>query len=245
MKYNITGTPMPVLNCMLEPNESMISESGSMSWMSPNMELKTTTNGGVGKVFSRMISGEKMFQNIYTARNGNGSISFASSFPGDIVALNVTPEQEYLVQKTGFLAGTQGVDLSVYLQKNIGAGFFSGEGFILQKISGNGIAFVEVDGSATEIQLAPGQQIIIDTGHLVLAEGTCDIDVKSVKGIKNALFGGVGVFNTVVTGPGKVVLQSMPIIKMANVISKYIKAPSSSSSSGPSGTKIINSLIND
>lgn len=245
MKYNITGTPMPVLNCMLEPNESMISESGSMSWMSPNMELKTTTNGGVGKVFSRMISGEKMFQNIYTARNSNGSISFASSFPGDIVALNVTPGQEYLVQKTGFLAGTQGVDLSVYLQKNIGAGFFGGEGFILQKISGNGIAFVEVDGSATEIQLAPGQQIIIDTGHLVLAEGTCDIDVKSVKGIKNALFGGVGVFNTVVTGPGKVVLQSMPIIKMANVISKYIKAPSSSSSSGPSGTKIINSLIND
>ena len=245
MKYNITGTPMPVLNCMLEPNESMISESGSMSWMSPNMELKTTTNGGVGKVFSRMISGEKMFQNIYTARNSNGLISFASSFPGDIVALNVTPGQEYLVQKTGFLAGTQGVDLSVYLQKNIGAGFFSGEGFILQKISGNGIAFVEVDGSATEIQLAPGQQIIIDTGHLVLAEGTCDIDVKSVKGIKNALFGGVGVFNTVVTGPGKVVLQSMPIIKMANVISKYIKAPSSSSSSGSSGTKIINSLIND
>lgn len=123
MKYNITGTPMPVLNCMLEPNESMISESGSMSWMSPNMELKTTTNGGVGKVFSRMISGEKMFQNIYTARNSNGLISFASSFPGDIVALNVTPGQEYLVQKTGFLAGTQGVDLSVYLQKNIGGRF--------------------------------------------------------------------------------------------------------------------------
>lgn len=227
MKYEITGAPMPVVTCTLDTNESMFNEGGSMCWMTPNMQMQTTSNGGVGKIFSRLISGEKLFQNIYTAVDFPGRISFASSFPGDIVALDITPGKEYIMQKSSFLAATRGVELSVHIQKKLGAGFFGGEGFIMQKLSGSGMAFIEIDGSATEYVLQQGESIVIDTGYLVLAESTCSIDVQTIKGAKNILFGGEGIFNTVVTGPGKIVLQSMPIQKTAMAIYPYLPQPSS------------------
>ena len=221
MRYNITGEPMPVVICDVEANESMITEKGSMVWMSPNMEMQTSA-GGLGKAFGRMFSGESMFQNVYTARGGPGMIAFASSFPGSIRAVDIDPQHPIVVQKSGFLASESGVDLSIFFQKKAAAGLFGGEGFILQKLSGHGTAFLEIDGSAVEYTLQPGQQIVVDTGNLAMLDATCTVDVKSVKGIKNVLFGGEGLFNTVVTGPGRVVLQTMPISNFAMSIASIM-----------------------
>lgn len=222
MQYEIKGAPMPVVICKLQPNESVVCESGSMSWMTNNVEMNTGSNGGVKKILSRMFTGERMFQNQYVAKNCEGLIAFASSFPGDIVPLNINKGEEYIVQKGAFLAGAGNLDLSIYLQKKIGAGLFGGDGFIMQKLSGEGIAFLEVDGSAVEYTLSQGEQMLIDTGYLVMMSGTCKIDIVGVKGVKNVLFGGEGLFNTVVTGPGKIVLQSMPIHKTAMSIYPYL-----------------------
>ena len=221
MRYNITGEPMPVVICDVEANESMITEKGSMVWMSPNMDMQTSA-GGLGKAFGRMFSGESMFQNIYTAKGGPGMIAFASSFPGSIRAVDITPDRPIVVQKSGFLASEAGVELSIFFQKKGMAGFFGGEGFILQKLSGYGTAFLEIDGSAVEYDLQPGQQIVIDTGNLAMLDATCTVDVRTVKGVKNVLFGGEGLFNTVVTGPGRVVLQTMPISNFAMAIASII-----------------------
>ena len=211
MRYNITGEPMPVVICDVEANESMITEKGSMVWMSPNMEMQTSA-GGLGKAFGRMFSGESMFQNIYTARGGPGMIAFASSFPGSIRAVDIDPQHPIVVQKSGFLASESGVELSVFFQKKAAAGFFGGEGFILQKLT----------GSAVEYTLQPGQQIVVDTGNLAMLDATCSVDVRTVKGVKNVLFGGEGLFNTVVTGPGRVVLQTMPISNFAMSIASIM-----------------------
>ena len=226
MKYNIQGEPMPVVICDLESGESMITEKGSMVWMSPNMEMQTSGGGSIGKAFGRMFSGESMFQNFYTAQGGPGMIAFASSFPGAIRAIEVGPGRSVVCQKSAFLASEQGVELSVFFQKKVGAGFFGGEGFIMQKISGRGTAFVEIDGSAVEYELAPGQQMIVDTGNLAMMDETCSIDIQSVKGVKNVLFGGEGMFNTVVTGPGKVVLQTMPLSAFAGSIASVLPSKS-------------------
>lgn len=215
MQYEIKGDTLPVVICHLESDETMVTEKGSMSWMSPNMEMKTSTNGGIGKAFGRMFAGESLFQNFYTARNGEGVIAFASSFPGSIKAFEISPGNEVIFQKRTFLAAEKSVSLSIHFQKKFGSGLFGGEGFILQKLSGNGIAFAEFDGHVVEYELAPKQQIIIDTGYLAAMTASCDIDIQSVPGVKNALFGGEGLFNTVITGPGHVWLQTMPISAVA------------------------------
>lgn len=217
MRYRITGEPMPVVMCMLENGEQMITERGSMSWMSPNMEMQTSA-GGLGKAFGRMFSGESMFQNIYTARGGQGMIAFASSFPGSIRPVEIRPDRPVVAQKSAFLASEPGVQLSVFFQRKLGAGLFGGEGFIMQQLSGAGMAFLEIDGSAVEYELRPGEQMVIDTGYLAMMDATCQMDIVSVKGVKNALFGGEGLFNTVVTGPGRIVLQTMPITNFAGAI---------------------------
>lgn len=221
MKYRIQGEPMPVVICELEAGEKMITESGSMAWMSPNMQMETTS-GGLGKALGRMFSGEKLFQNIYTAKGGPGMISFASSFPGAIRAIEITPGKSVIAQKSAFLAATSGVQLSVHFQKKLGSGLFGGEGFIMQKMSGQGLAFVEIDGSAVEYQLAPGERLIVDTGYLAIADESVQIDVQSVSGVKNVLFGGEGLFNTVLTGPGKVTLQTMPMNQFVGMVASRI-----------------------
>ena len=221
MKYEIQGETAPVVICQLSPGESMVTEKGSMVWMTPNMEMETSA-GGLGKAFGRMFSGESIFQNIYTARDGSGMIAFASSFPGSIRAVEITPDRPIVVQKTAFLASQREVDLSVFFQKKLGAGFFGGEGFIMQKLSGRGTAFLEIDGHAVEYDLAPGQSIVVDTGNLAMMDATCSIDIQTVKGVKNIFFGGEGVFNTVVTGPGRVVLQTMPLTAFAGAIASVL-----------------------
>ncbi len=222
MKYEIVGESMPAVICELQANESMITESGSMAWMSPNMNMSTNAGGSLGRAFGRLFSGESIFQNIYTAQGGPGLIAFASSFPGSIRAVEITPQRPVVVQKSGFLASESSVELSVFFQKKLGAGFFGGEGFIMQKLSGSGTAFLEIDGSAVEYDLAPGQRLVVDTGNLAMMDATCSIDIQSVKGVKNVLFGGEGLFLTVVTGPGKVVLQTMPISGMAAALIPFL-----------------------
>lgn len=221
MEYKIVGEPMPVVLCDLSDGESMITEGGSMVWMSPNLEMATSGGGSLGKAFSRMFSGENIFQNIYTA-HGSGMIAFASSFPGSIRAVEIAPDRPVIVQKSAFLASEMGVDLSIFWQKKLGAGFFGGEGFIMQKLSGRGVAFLELDGSAVEYDLAPGQRMVVDTGHLAMMDATCSIDVQTVKGAKNVFFGGEGLFNTVITGPGHIVLQTMPASALAMSLAPYL-----------------------
>lgn len=222
MRYRIEGTPLPVVICELNAGEQMITERGSMSWMSPNMTMETTSNGGIGKVFGRMFSGEAMFQNRYTAMGGPGMIAFASSFPGTILAVEITPDRPLIVQKSAFLASTTGVELSVFFQKKLSAGFFGGEGFIMQKLTGHGVAFLEIDGYTVEYDLAPGERLIVDTGYLATMDASCSMDIQSVPGVKNMLFGGEGIFNTVIIGPGKIRLQTMPINSVASSIAPFV-----------------------
>ena len=221
MKYEIVGEPTPAVICHLESGESMITESGSMVWMSPNMKMETNAGGSFKKALGRMFSGESIFQNVYTAQGGPGLIAFASSFPGQIKAVEVGPGRTIVAQKDAFLASESGVELSTFFQKKMGAGFFGGEGFIMQKLSGSGTVFLELDGYAVEYELAPGEKMIVDTGNLALMDDTCSIDIESVKGVKNMLFGGEGVFNTVVTGPGKIVLQTMPVSGFAEALRPF------------------------
>ena len=220
MQYSIEGEPLPVVICQLSDGETMITERGAMSWMSPNMRMETV-GGGLGKMFGRAFSGESMFQNHYTAQ-GNGLIAFASSFPGSIKAFEITPGNELICQKSAFLASTSGIELSVFFNKKLGSGFFGGEGFIMQKLSGNGLAFVEFDGYIKEYVLQPGQAMVLDTGYLAAMTATCSMEVQSVPGLKNKFFGGEGFFNTVVTGPGRIWIQSMPISAMAGSLMSFL-----------------------
>lgn len=226
MRYEIEGGNLPVVICYPEAGETLCTEKGAMSWMSQNMKMDTNTGGGIKKAFGRLFSGESIFMNEYTAEGGPGMIAFASSFPGSIIPYQVSPGNSIIVQKRGFLAMEKGLDLSVYFQHKLGGGFFGGEGFIMQKLSGYGTAFVEFDGAVMEYDLAAGQSIVLDTGYLAAMEGTCSMEIQQVAGLKNKLLGGEGFFNTVVTGPGKVYIQTMPINKVAGAITPYIPTSS-------------------
>ena len=220
MQYEIIGGNPPAVLCRLTRGEKLICEAGGMSWMDGVFTMETS-GGGIGKMFGRMFSGESMFTNTYTAQQ-DGEIAFASSFPGQILAINLTPGKSIIAQKKAFLACEPGVEMSVFFQKKFGKGLFGGEGFIMQKFTGSGLVFLEVDGAIKEYVLAPGEKKVMDTGHLVMMDETCKMDIERISGVKNALFGGEGLFNTVVTGPGRIVIQTMPISKAAGVIAGYI-----------------------
>ena len=222
IKYEIEGGSLPVVICYPEDGQTICSEAGAMSWMSPNMIMNTGSGGGVRKVFGRLFSGESMFVNEYTAAAGGGMIAFASSFPGKIIPYHVTEGNGIIVQKSGFLAMEKGLDMSVYFQKRLGNAFFGGEGFIMQKITGNGLVFIEIDGYCKEYELKAGESIIADTGYLAAMTESCTMDIQTVKGFKNVLFGGEGLFHTRITGPGRVYIQSMPIMNMAKRLTPYI-----------------------
>lgn len=221
MRYEIKGGVFPIVVCYLENGEQMITEKGSMVWQSPNVKMETT-GGGLGKMFSKAFSGESMFQNIYTAQGGPGMVTFGSSFPGKILPVEIRPGKEIILQKRAFLAGESSVRMDIHFNKKIGAGFFGGEGFIMQRISGNGVVFVEIDGEIMEYDLAPGEQMIVDTGNVAGFETSVSIDIRQVAGIKNKLLGGEGFFNTVLTGPGKIWLQTMPISGVAATLSQFM-----------------------
>ncbi len=220
MKYEITGGAFPVVVCELNGGEQMITEKGSMVFMTPNMKMETS-GGGLGKMFSKAFSGESMFQNIYTAV-GNGMIAFGSSFPGKIKPISIEPGRDMILQKSAFLAAEAGVNLSIHFNKRLGTGLFGGEGFIMQRLSGNGTAFVEIDGELIEYELAPGQSLVVDTGNVAGFTPGVQMEIRQVPGIKNKFLGGEGFFNTVLTGPGIVWLQTMPISNVAMSIRPYI-----------------------
>ena len=220
MKYEIKGDNLPVVMIHLEAGEMVTCEGGAMSWMDDEIEMQTKA-GGLGKMLGRMVTNEKAFLNNYVAKSA-GEIAFASSFPGSIRAVEVTPDRPIVVQKGSFLAFYGDITQTVFLQKKLGAGFFGGEGFLMNQFSGNGIVFLEIDGSAHEYEIAAGDRKIIDTGYVAMMDASCKMEIQTVKGVKNVLFGGEGLFNTVVNGPGRVILQSMPIATTAMLMYNYM-----------------------
>ena len=233
LKYEIEGGSLPVVICYPEAGQTLCTQSGAMSWMSPNMEM-TTNAGGFKKAFGRLFSGESIFLNEYTPQGGSGMIAFASTFPGSIIPYQVTPGHGIIVQKRGFLAMEKGLELSVYFQRKLSKGFFGGEGFIMQKVQGNGLVFLEIDGYCKEYELGVGESIIVDTGYLAAMTDTCTMDVQTVKGAKNIFLGGEGLFHTRITGPGKVYIQSMPLLNTAQALSPYIQVQSDNDNNGGS-----------
>ncbi len=221
MNYEIKGTPFPVLICQLDANETVSCQKGAMSWMSPNMKMSTNAGGGIGKMFSRAVTGESIFQNQYTAEGGEGEIAFSATVPGQILPIDVS-KRTIVAQKSAYMASSPSVEMSIFFQKKLGAGFFGGEGFIMQKFTGTGMVFLEIDGGCIEYDLAAGESILVDTGYLAAMDATCSVDIETVKGIGNALFGGEGFFNTRVSGPGHVWLQTMPINALAGSIRPFI-----------------------
>ncbi len=233
MEYEILGGSFPVVECTLKNGESMITQSGSMAWMDPTITMETSSNGGLKKVVGRLFSNEHLFQNIYTATEDGAKIAFGTCVPGSIVAVKIEPGKSLICQKSAFLASYGNIELSTFFNKKIGVGIFGGEGFIMQKITGEGTVFIEIDGANKEFVLEEGQQLILSTGYLVSIEETCSMDVQTVKGLKNVLLGGEGIFNTVITGPGKVVVQTMPLPKLANSLVPFLpQVVNTSSGSG-------------
>ncbi|HOR13375.1 MAG TPA: TIGR00266 family protein [Clostridia bacterium] len=221
MKYSIEGGSLPVAIVQLDPGDVMISEAGARTWARGNVVTETSSEGGLGKSLGRMFAGESLFLSKYTA-HGPSEIAFASSFPGRIIAKELGPGESIICQKKAFMAATYGVQLAMHFQKKVGTALVGGEGFVMQKVTGPGLVFLEIDGHAVEYTLAPGERIVCDTGVVAIMEDTCTMSVEMVKGVKNVLFGGEGLFDTIVTGPGKVYLQSMTIAQLAKLIVPFI-----------------------
>lgn len=220
MTYEILGGVFPVVRCELADGEQMATEKGSMVWMSPNMTMETQ-GSGFKMAFSRMATKESIFQNIFMATNGPGSIAFGASFPGKILPIEVRPDLHIVLQKRAFLASEMSVELSTHTNKK-SAGFFSGQGFFMQKLSGTGIAFAEISGELVEHTLADGEQIIVSSGRVAGFEGSVTLTVKKVEGAKNKLLGGEGWHLTVLTGPGKVWIQTMSVSDFADTLRPYL-----------------------
>ena len=222
MQYQIRGTTMQTVDIQLDQGETVYTESGGMAWMSGNINMATGMKGGLMAGLGRALAGESMFLVDYTCTAGQGLITFASEFPGNIVPLPLQAGQSIICQKDAFMCAEKTVTLEMHFRKRLGAGLFGGEGFILQKLTGPGTAFVELDGEITEYELQPGQMLKVDTGHLAMYQPTVNFDIVTVSGIKNVLFGGEGLFLAQVSGPGKVWLQSMPAINLAGRLARYM-----------------------
>lgn len=222
MRYNIFGDTLPAVTIALDPGESIYTQSGGMSWMTEGIDMKTNMKGGLAKGIGRMFSGESLFMATYTSTMQNAEITLASSMPGTIMPFQVAPGVEYIAQKNAFLCAEPTVELSASVTSGIGKGLFGGEGFVMQRFSGNGLVFLEIDGSVKEYTLAPGQTLKVDTGNVAAFETSVNYSVTTVKGFKNILFGGEGLFLTTLTGPGKVWLQTMPIVSLAGRIAPFV-----------------------
>jgi uncharacterized protein (TIGR00266 family) len=232
ISYRIDGTTLQVVTIELEPGEVIYSESGGMSWMTGNVEMKTHSGGGLGKMFKRALSGESLFITDFFVNNNRGTVAFASEFPGKIIPFDLRPGESIIVQKDAFMCAEKSVEMDMAFRKRLGTGMFGGEGFIMQRISGPGLAFIEVDGEVVEYELQAGQQLKVDTGHLAAMEATVDFDVTMVKGFRNILLGGEGLFLASVRGPGKVWLQTMPMSKLAQKVAQFMPQAGGKGSSG-------------
>ena len=222
METRISGDSLPVVICKLNKGEQVITEKGGMSWMSNGFNMETNTNGGLLKGLGRALSGESIFMNTYTATEDGAEIAFASSFPGRILEFNLAQGQSIIAQKSAFLCSEKTVNLSMHFQKKFGAGMFGGEGFIMQKIDGPGKVFLEIDGDVVEKTLAPGEVLKVDNGYVAAMDASVQMNIETVKGMKNILLGGEGLFLTTLIGPGKVYLQTMPVSNLVGMVAARI-----------------------
>lgn len=227
MEYRIIGTTMPLLEFTLKRGEVVCAQSGAMKWIGSGIKMETSMAGGIGGALKRKLTGESAFMVYFTALNDDEKVAFGHTFPGHIVPVDVS-RMGLVCQKRAFLCSVGDVQLDIAFQRRLGTGFFGGEGFIMQKISGSGMAFVEIDGESIEFDLEPGQSIKVETGAVGMYEDTVRMDIETVKGFKNILFGGEGLFLTTLTGPGRVWLQTMPIQGMVAEMSSYLPRPRSS-----------------
>lgn len=217
METKINGEELPYVVCKLNKGESVVTENGGMSWMDDGIKMKTTTNGGIMKGLGRALAGESIFMNVYTAEKDDVEIAFASSFPGQILEFDLKEGETIIAQKRAFLCAEPTVDISMHFRKKLGAGFFGGEGFIMQKFQGTGKVFLELDGAIYKRELAAGEKLKVDNGYVAAMTSGVDLNIETVKGVKNIVFGGEGLFLTTLKGPGTVWIQSMPISKLASM----------------------------
>lgn len=224
MKYEIIGSSVPVVEFELQKGEKIYSQSGGLAWMDQSISMDTNMRGGIAKSLTRMFGGESIFMSTFSATQDSSRIAFASGFVGDVLPMDVS--KPIIVQKTAFLCAQDSVQLNMVFTKRFSSGLFGGEGFVLQKLSGSGLAFLEVDGNVREITLEPGQVLKVDSGHIAAFEESVSYEIQVVNGVKNMLFGGEGIFFAVLRGPGKVWLQTMNIHDLANKIIPYIPVKS-------------------
>ncbi len=224
MKYSIQGTLLPALTIELTNKDTIYGQSGAMCWKSPNIEMVTTARGGLWTGFKRLISGESFFLTTFRCTTGTGIVSFSSSSPGRIVDIDLNPKQEYICQKDAFLCAQEGVILGIHVKAKLGRGFFGGEGFVLQKLSGKGKAFLGIDGELFSYKLEKGEVLQVDTGHIAFYDASVDYDIQRVQGISNIIFGKEGIFLATLKGPGTVYLQSLPLKKLRKHLSKQSTA---------------------
>lgn len=222
LNYRIEGTTLPVLTVHLTPGERIYSSSGGMSWMTQAVEMDTNMGGGLGKMFKRALSGESLFIVDYFVNSDEGEVAFSAEFPGKIIELDLADGQQMIVQKDAFMCAQKEVDVDMHFRKRLGAGFFGGEGFILQKITGPGMAFVNFDGEIVQRTLAPGEVLRVDTGHVAMFEPSVNFDVEMLRGFRNMLLGGEGLFLATLRGPGNVWLQTMPMSKLAQRMAEFM-----------------------
>ncbi len=226
MQSRINGTTMPVLEFILDPNESIISEAGELSWMSASIQMTTHTQfgggGGLFGVLKRVAGGGSIFMTEYRAIGAAGELAFATKLPGHIVPVEVGPGHEFMIHRHGFLCATPQIQIGVGFQQSLGAGIFGGDGFLLQKVSGQGIAWLELSGELVVRDLQPGETLRVHPGHVGAFQSSVSLQITTVPGIKNMIFGGDGIFLAALTGPGRVWLQTLPIAKLAHAIEPYI-----------------------
>jgi len=227
MQYRIEGTVMQMLEVQLNQGEAIYTESGGMAWMSDGIEMSTNTRGGLLSGLGRAMAGESLFMTTYTNTRGQGRIVFTPEAPGKVIALNLNAGQTVICQKDAFMCAQNSVSLEIHFRKRLGAGLFGGEGFILQKVTGPGGVFFEIPGEVVSYNLAAGERLLIDPGHIAMFEPTVDYDITMVRGIRNIFFSGEGLFLATLTGPGRVWLQTMPLSNLAAKIGQYIPSKSS------------------
>jgi uncharacterized protein (TIGR00266 family) len=226
MQNRINGTTMPVLEFILDPNESIISEAGELSWMSASMQMTTHTQfagaGGIFGVLKRVAGGGSLFMTEYRAVGAAGELAFATKLPGHIVPVQVDPGHEYMIHRHGFLCATNQIQIGVGFQQSLGAGIFGGDGFLLQKVTGQGTAWIELSGELVVRDLQPGETLRVHPGHVGAFQSSVAFQITTVPGIKNMIFGGDGIFLAALTGPGRIWLQTLPIARLAHVIDRYL-----------------------
>ena len=223
MKYRVDGSVMQILTVDLEEGEEVYAESGALSWMSGNMEMHSYVHGGVGGAIGRTLTGESLFTVRFRPKGGPGYVAFSPSFPGKVIPVEISKGRDMICQKDAFLAAETTVSVKSIFRKKLTVGLFGGEGFNLQKLSGSGMAFVEVDGEVSVIELKQGESLKVDTGSLAMFEPTVTYDVTMVRGVRNILFGGEGMFLAILKGPGKVWLQTMPAMNLIQRVLAFLK----------------------